>query len=110
MLSEQAEQMNFILWFKRNYPHVLIHHSPNGGARNKREGAKFKRMGTLAGFPDLFIPAWHLFIEFKRVKGGRLSGVQKTVMAQLESDGYFVEVAHGNLDAQRIIKNYLHIV
>lgn len=31
----------------------FIHHSPNGGARDAREGANFKLMGTKAGFPDL---------------------------------------------------------
>ena len=33
----------------------IIFHPPNGGKRNKAEAAKFKRMGVLAGVPDIFI-------------------------------------------------------
>ena len=52
-----------------------IHHSPNGGKRNAREAAKFKRMGTRSGFPDLFLAYPNkqyagLFIELK-AEGGK---------------------------------------
>lgn len=33
----------------------LLHHSPNGGKRSKKEAARFKAMGTRAGFPDLWL-------------------------------------------------------
>lgn len=31
-------------------------HIPNGGARDKREGAKFKAMGVKRGIPDYILP------------------------------------------------------
>lgn len=34
-------------------PSVLVHHSPNGGKRSAREAARFKAMGTRAGWLDL---------------------------------------------------------
>lgn len=33
----------------------LLHHSPNGGKRSKKEAARFKAMGTRAGFPDFWL-------------------------------------------------------
>lgn len=36
-------------------PEAVLWHTPNGGLRSKREAAKLKAFGTLAGMPDLFI-------------------------------------------------------
>src|SRR5258708_7664463 len=41
----------------RAKPDVLWLHVPNGGRRNPREAARFKRMGVLAGASDLLL--WH---------------------------------------------------
>ena len=53
----------------------LLHHSPNGGKRSKKEAARFKAMGTRAGFPDFWlgIPVNgcpHLCIELKTLNKG----------------------------------------
>lgn len=53
----------------------LLHHSPNGGKRSKKEAARFKAMGTRAGFPDLWlgIPVNgcpYLCIELKTLNKG----------------------------------------
>ncbi len=53
----------------------LLHHSPNGGKRTKKEAARFKAMGTRAGFPDFWlgIPVNgcpYLCIELKTLKKG----------------------------------------
>lgn len=53
----------------------LLHHSPNGGKRTAREAARFKAMGTRAGFPDFWlgIPVNgcpYLCIELKTLKKG----------------------------------------
>lgn len=53
--------------------------------------------------PDLFIPAWRLWVEMKRTKGGSVSPEQKDWHAYLETIGDFVIVAKGNEDAQRHI-------
>ena len=53
-------------------PDALIWHTPNGGKRSKREAAELKRMGVLAGVPDIAILTRFgvvLFIEVKAPKG-----------------------------------------
>ena len=92
----------------------FMHHSPNGGRRSKREAAEFQRMGTLPGFPDLFLfvsvpPASGLFIELKRTKGGSVSAHQKQVMQTLRLCGYRVEVCLGAESAKAVICDYLGI-
>src|SRR5690606_17520809 len=78
--SEQEEQFRVHFWLEKKG--IVHHHSPNGGHRDIREAAKFKRLGTSAGFPDLELPyarkGYHgLYIELKRVKGGKLSDRQE---------------------------------
>jgi len=34
---------------------LISFHVPNGGNRNAREGAKFKRMGVVPGIPDIYV-------------------------------------------------------
>ncbi|MBE9597159.1 VRR-NUC domain-containing protein [Moraxella sp. K2450] len=97
----------------------FIQHSPNGGARNPREGKNFKLMGTQAGFPDLFIyiprGGYHgLFIELKRPKTatsakGQLQATQKAVIERLNSQGYKAVVCFGANEAIDEIKAYLGV-
>jgi len=50
----------------------MVFHTPNGGARDAVTGAKLKRMGVVAGVPDLAIirPAGRIaFIEIKGPSG-----------------------------------------
>lgn len=79
------------------YPKILLHHSPNGGKRNKFEAEKFRLMGTRSGFPDIFIVVakrgYHgLFIEMK-TDTGSLTKNQKEVHELMKSEGYYVVVA-----------------
>lgn len=59
------------------------------------------------GVPDLFIPAWGLWIEMKRADGGTVSAVQKDWHAYLRSIGQRVIVARGFADARRQIEAML---
>ena len=106
--SEDQEQMHLVQWFRRTYPNIRIYSIPNGGARHPAVAAKMKATGTSKGVPDLCIPAWRLYIEMKRVKGGRLSPDQIEWIKYLEKVGYSVIIGFGALDAQhKIIKgNY----
>jgi hypothetical protein len=106
--SEDQEQTYFVQWFKRTYPDVKIYSVPNGGHRHIAVAVKMKATGQSRGVPDLCIPAWQLYIEMKRVKGGKLSPEQKDWIEYLEKVGYRVIVGFGALDAQeKIIKgNY----
>jgi len=50
--------------------------------------------------PDLYIPAWHTWIEMKRVKGGSVSPEQKDWHIYLQGIGDFVIVGKSCEDAQ----------
>ena len=91
----------------------FMHHSPNGGKRDAREGAKFKRMGTLAGFPDFQIliarKGYHgLFVELK-AKKGIVSDAQKAIAARLNGQGYLCTTAYGFDAVKRIVSDYLEL-
>jgi len=107
--TEADEQIVFASWLDINQ--ILYFHPPNGGFRNEREGAKFKRMGVKAGVPDIVIPIarqnYHgAFIELKRI-GGKVSLHQKFWLVRLEEEGYFTAVAYGALQAIEVARNYL---
>ncbi len=90
-------------------------HVPNGENRNPITGARLKRMGVKAGFPDYIIfrkpkhgthefkidykkQAFGIILELKK-KTGRLRQNQKDWLALLEDSGYAVIVAFGAKDA-----------
>lgn len=90
----------------------FFHHSPNGGVSSFRQKAKFKKMGTLNGFPDLqcFIArgGYHgLFIELKRLKGGVVSADQKRVLAMLNNEGYSAVICRGLDSAVEALNEYM---
>lgn len=103
--SESQEQMLFVQWFKRTYPSIRILSIPNGGHRHIAVAAKMKAEGQAKGVPDIFIPAWLCWIEFKKIKGGTLSPVQKDWIAYLEAIGHQVIIGRGFEDAKRQIEN-----
>ena len=101
--SEHDEQVGFVNWFRTKFPKVLIFAIPNGGKRSIGAGKKFKAEGVVAGIPDLFIPAWDVWVEMKRESSGRLSPDQREMIKYLESEGYKVIVGKGATDASRQI-------
>ena len=108
--NEQQEQFVAIAWCHRN--NIVVHHSPNGGYRDVREAAKFKRLGTSAGFPDLILPYMRkgyggLYIELKRVYGGKLSEHQEWWRDHLIKEGYAWYEAKGAEECIKIIRDYL---
>lgn len=104
--TEHEEQRLFVMWFRQNYSQRIFA-IPNGGYRSKAAAAKLKVEGVSAGIPDLFVPAFRLWIEMKRVKGGRLSPDQKDWIEYLQSNGYICFVCNGADDAKLKIKQYL---
>jgi hypothetical protein len=103
-LTEHLEQREFVSWFRKTFPGVRIFAIPNGGYRNLATAARLKAEGTVAGVPDLFIPAWGVWIEMKRAKGGSLSDKQKDWRFYLIGCGYTVIVAHGKIEAIKAIE------
>lgn len=55
--SEDELQQKCFFWFWNTFPNLrkLLFHIPNGGARNKREAGRFKRMGVVAGVSDFML-------------------------------------------------------
>ena len=97
--TEHAEQVAFLQWFRLKYRGVMIFAIPNGGARNKATAGRLKAEGVTPGVPDLFIPAWRIFVEMKRTKGGQVSQAQKDMMDYLKGCGYSCIIARGCDDA-----------
>ena len=80
----------------RAKPDVLWLHVPNGGKRNPREAARFKRMGVLAGASDLLF--WHRGNSFAlelKGPGGRLSDAQLEFLARFNDAGGHSACAEG---------------
>ena len=103
--SEHSEQVGFINWFRAKYPDVLIFAIPNGEKRAISVAKRLKMEGVVRGIPDLFVPAWTLWIEMKRVSGGRLSTEQRQMIKYLEGIGHTVIIGKGATDAsQQVLK------
>ena len=103
--SEHSEQVGFINWFRAKYPDVLIFAIPNGEKRAISVAKRLKMEGVVRGIPDLFVPAWTLWIEMKRVSGGRLSTEQRQMIKYLEGVKHTVIVGKGATDAsQQVLK------
>ena len=97
--TEPEEQREYVRWFRQTYPEVRILAIPNGGARSPATAGRLKAEGVSPGVPDLFIPAWGLWVEMKRAKGGKVSQEQKEWHSYLAKCGYRVIVGLGQTDA-----------
>lgn len=100
-----------------------LHHSPNGGKRTTKvgkngkryspEAAKFKAMGTKAGYPDLILDiargGYHgLRIELKTAKG-RPTKSQLERIEMLNDEGYQALIAYGTKEAIAAIETYMRL-
>lgn len=111
--KEEDMQLQCVKWFDYQYPKLKLHlhHSPNGGKRDEREGARFKAMGTRAGFPDLILLLPNNFypfmgIELKTDKGSQ-SERQKEYQKSFEVIGAKYVVVRSLEDFMREINQYL---
>lgn len=132
---EQQIQIAIVHWFKLQYPQLknCISASANGGKRetiivkNKKgeskrycsEGARLKKMGLLAGEPDLFISLMSFPVENQQTKvlgglyievkteEGKLTKFQKEIIKMKVASGYQVAVCHNIDDAIEVIKDYM---
>ena len=107
--TEHAEQSAFVAWFRASFKDVRIFAIPNGSPRNIVIAQKLKLEGVSPGVPDLFIPAWRLWIEFKRVRGGTVSTEQDGWMTYLSECGYVCFVARGCEDGKKKIEDFIKL-
>lgn len=89
-LNAEAQVQAAIIAWLRTVGFPLAFHVPNGGLRSKREAARFKWMGVLAGVPDIVIPLGGRLVFFMEVKADHscpLRKDQKTFRDFIEKTG-----------------------
>ncbi|MFZ9905903.1 MAG: VRR-NUC domain-containing protein [Steroidobacteraceae bacterium] len=101
--TEHEEQREFVSWFRKTYQGTRIFAIPNGGARNIATASKLKVEGVSRGVPDLCVPAWNVWVEMKRQKGGRVDDAQLDWHCYLTEVGHSVLVCQGFEDAKEQI-------
>lgn len=112
---EDAESIALVQWCEwRPELRGRLVHSPNGGKRNAREAARFKRMGVRAGYPDFSLDIAHgryhgLRIELKppRPHKSKVSDSQKWWIETLSNEGYLAVVCYGWEAARDTIISYM---
>jgi len=113
--SEDSHCIALMAWCALNiktYPQLKwLSHIPNGGARDLREGTKFKAMGVKRGFPDYFLayPSKNycgMFIELK-IQTGKISKEQKDWIAHLSDVGYKAMICWSWEEARDELVKYL---
>lgn len=107
MKSEHYEQAKFVSWFRKTFEDEIIA-IPNGGKRNKSEALRLKVEGVRPGVSDLYVPAWHLWIEMKKADGGSgLSEKQKEWADYVISIGHDFFVCNGFEHAKKCVLSYI---
>lgn len=109
--SEHQEQVRLVNILRNFYPEVLFFAVPNGGKRDPREAKRLKDEGVLSGVADLVFPEARngfngLFLELKRIKGGKQSETQKAFELAVIKRGYEYKVAKGAKEALEVVKSY----
>tara|TARA_R110000850_G_scaffold20074_1_gene60015 strand:+ start:274 stop:618 length:345 start_codon:yes stop_codon:yes gene_type:complete len=110
--EEDALQSAVIKVFKLMLPYAIIHHSPNegnrGGKRGIIDGARRKKMGVLAGWPDtIIINRGITYVVETKPPSKYLSPIQKALRTKFEEQNlnYFVaQTIDDAVDIAKIIK------
>jgi hypothetical protein len=95
-------------WLETVLPSAEIHHSPNGGQRSKAEGAKFKRLGTRLGRPDLEVnlpEGRTVFFEVK-TQVGAVSEEQRDCITRLKRLGFPVAVVRSIDETRTALRSF----
>ena len=115
---ERDDQMLLFEWLEYasiQHPELnLAYHIANGGRRDVREARNLRLQGVKAGVPDICIPVAKgrysaLYVELKRLKGGRVSEEQRAWIDALNRVGNLAVVAHGFEEAKNVIVDYLKL-
>lgn len=111
MGNEYHIQVAVVQWFRVQFPDAFLTISPSGMKLSIGVATKLKRMGYLAGTPDLLIlhPVGDFcgcFIELK-TEEGKPSAQQMAVLTRLRDAGYYTAVCYGFDDAVKTITAYM---
>ena len=104
MKTEHEEQRELVQWIRQACG-VRVFAVPNGGLRGIAAAGRLKAEGVSPGVPDLFVPAWLLWIEMKRETGGSVSPEQQSWHDYLRNLGHHVIVGRGQEDAKEKMRN-----
>lgn len=108
---ESSLQIACFATLRKKYPLLMGWHCPNGGKRGEIEAARFKRMGVLAGVPDVFIahPSGKYHGFFCELKAGKnsLTDNQKVICDALLARDYYVCEARSVEEFEAHIEQYL---
>lgn len=113
---EHDEQTALIDWTMLQcgrWPELkLFYHIPNEGKRTPAAARRLKQEGMKRGVPDNCLPVakggYHgLYIELKRVSGGRPTPEQLQWIEDLNAQGYLAVICKGWEEAARVIERYL---
>jgi hypothetical protein len=110
--DEDNLQIKCVNYMRKTYPSVITRSTLAGACIGAKQGFKRKEMGNVAGFPDLEIlepsaPYNALYIELK-TKIGKLSKVQKEVIAKLNDKGYKALMVNDFDVFKTVVKKYLN--
>uniref|UniRef100_A0A6H1ZER9 Putative VRR-NUC domain-containing protein n=1 Tax=viral metagenome TaxID=1070528 RepID=A0A6H1ZER9_9ZZZZ len=114
--KEYDEQVMLFEWadlMSARHPELyLLTGSLNGVRLTIGQAVKAKRAGMKKGYPDIHLPVsrggFHsLYIELKRLKGGRVEPEQKAWHGRLRLEGNKVMVCRGSVEASEVIMDYL---
>jgi hypothetical protein len=104
----------FVHAYWSQYPELRLLFPILNGSDSRAENSRKNAEGQRAGVPDYFLSVpksgYHgLYIEMKKVKGGRISPEQKMLAESLRSQGYRVEFCYGWFHTMQTICHYLNI-
>ncbi len=114
--AEDSLQIGIVQWLRLHG--YFVTHVPNTARRSPREGARFKEMGMVAGYPDLIVHGkggrtWLIEVKAppQRLKSGKLSEAkpnlspeQRAVISDLAALGIPVLVARSIEDVAKALK------
>lgn len=116
--SESVEQQTLFKWAKLYEPlHPelkMMYHIPNEGKRSYASGRRMIAEGLKRGVPDICLPVarggYHgLYIELKRLKGGKITPAQTEWLGMLRDAGYMAKMCKGWEEASNVILRYIEL-
>lgn len=104
--------MQWAAFHQKKYPELKwLNSSQNAFKRTIIQGARAKKAGLKAGFPDLFLPCVRgiyagLFVELK-IKPNKPTPDQIIWIEYLNQAGYLAKVCYGYEESTKTIQDYL---